>query len=137
MTKWFRHSGGSIRLGVRRIRLPSALRCCKHFFDLERLYPLPNLRPVNAVAVADQISRHGSIAERFDDLLGNPGRSRMVSHVEVQNTNRTCSRTVGTVKKSTETISLRWLRRNVFQVCLTSACGARNLMKNGCGILPS
>ena len=93
--------------------------------------PWPGLdsrtRPVDCIAVAQQVSRGGVPGERLHELLGRPlgrgasvtlmWRTRRRSCARTTKTNKTLNITVGTVKKSTETRLPTWWSRKVRQVC--------------------
>jgi hypothetical protein len=103
--------------------LPGTVRRRENFLDLHTLHAVAELLAIDLVAVAQEVGRRRVVRERGDDLLGSPtggGRSVTLKWTTRRrwwaSTTRTCKRTVGTVKKSMETKSRRWLARNVRQV---------------------
>jgi len=94
--------------------LPGALRRCQHLRDTHRLQTLPYLDSINAIPIANQITRCFAIGECLAiccatqaevgcsvTLKWSTSRRRCSS---TKNTNSTLSRMVGTVKKSTDTV---------------------------------
>src|SRR5262249_17924866 len=83
---------------------------------------------VDTIPIAHEVPRRIPIGEGLDDLLGGPVGGAMLGHIEcstcrrrcssTRNTNSTLMVTVGTVKKSIDTIWPMWLRRKGFQVWL-------------------
>src|SRR3989441_8316285 len=51
--------------------------------DEHALHPSPKLAAVDAVAIAEEITRRRVIGERLDDLLRGPGGGGGIGHVEV------------------------------------------------------
>ncbi len=95
--------------------LPWAVRRRQDFTDAHAPHALPEHVTVDRVAIAEEIGWRGVVREGVHDLLGRPGCGGMRGDIEVEDaptvvgehdkTNRTRRRTVGTVKKSTETRS--------------------------------
>ena len=86
----------------------------EHFFHLEGGDPQTNFLAVDVVSISEEILGRILMGEGLDDLMGRPGRTRMLHHIESSTSRRRCSNTrntnktfiviVGTVKKSMETI---------------------------------
>ena len=64
--------------------LPRTLRRREYFLDLQERDSQTNVVAVHAIPIAEQIARRCVVAEGLDDLLGSPGRRRMLRHIEVQ-----------------------------------------------------
>ena len=62
-------SDQSLGVGV----LPGTLRRCQHFRNTHRLQTLPYFGSINAIPIADQITRCFAIGESLDNPLCNPG----------------------------------------------------------------
>jgi hypothetical protein len=87
---------------------------------------VPETFAVNLVPVAHQIPWRCVFREGFQDLLSSPSGGPMLGHLEMKqaapmvssstSTKRTRKVAVGTVKKSTDTSSLTWLSRKLFQL---------------------
>jgi Integrase core domain len=63
--------------------LPRAVGCREDLRDAHALYTMPELLAVDAVAIAEEIGRHGVVREGLHDLLGGPVRVGVLGHVEV------------------------------------------------------
>jgi hypothetical protein len=63
--------------------LPRAVRGGEELIDPHALNTLPKRRPVDAVAIAEEIGRCAVIGESVHDLLGGPVGGRVLGHVEV------------------------------------------------------
>ena len=91
-----------------------------------------NLLAIDAVAVADHIGRRGVDREGVHDQLGGPVRGGRVGDVNVNDPTAVVGEddkdeqetevAPGTVKKSTETMSVTWLARNVCQDWEAGGC---------------
>src|SRR5207244_13027425 len=64
--------------------LPRAVGRREDFADPHALNASPKRRPVDAVAIAEEVGRRGVVRERVDELLGGPGGGGMLGHVEVE-----------------------------------------------------
>src|SRR5215831_10504755 len=94
--------------------LPWALCSSPHFLNAHSLNSFLKVFTIDAVTISEKITCRFILRKRFDYLLGGPSRRRMFGDIKVNqrrscdntmNTNNTCNRPVGTVKKSTETRS--------------------------------
>jgi hypothetical protein len=63
-----------------------AVRCGQDVTDPHPLQALAEHVTVDRVAVAEEVRRSGVVREGVHDLLGRPGRSGMLGHVEVHDT---------------------------------------------------
>jgi len=63
--------------------LPRAVRGGEELIDPHALNTLPKRRPVDVVAIAEEIGRWAVIGESVHDLLGGPVGGRVLGHVEV------------------------------------------------------
>jgi len=107
-------------------RLPGRVGRDAEFLQTQGLGAVLELLPVNAVAVTKQVLWGRSKGEGFPELPGSPGRRGALHDVKVEHLAALVGQDKedieeaeaegGTVKKSTDTICPRWLRRNVVQV---------------------
>lgn len=109
----------AFRIGV----LPRRPRRSNDLFDAQSLDPTPELVAVNRVTITEQKPWRTIEGKRLDDLLGGPAGTGMGRDVEVQHPAAVGDKirkqyskrnvAVGTTKKSTAAVSVRWLARNV------------------------
>src|SRR2546427_3236340 len=66
--------------------LPRAVGRREDFADPHALNASPKRRPVDAIAIAEEVGRRGVVRERVDELLGGPGGGGMLGDVEVEDT---------------------------------------------------
>ena len=69
-------------LGVR--ILPRTSRRREHLLSTQGGDPLADCLAVHPIPVANETAGRIATGERFDDLLGGPGRRRMFGHIEMQ-----------------------------------------------------
>src|SRR5450432_3564917 len=108
--------------------VPRGSRRTKHLLHTHVVDLSGKVVAEDSIPISQQIAWRRVPGERIAKLLGGPFNGRMSRDVEVhyapsmmgqhRNTYRIWKRTVGTVKKSTDTSCWMWLSRNVRQVWL-------------------
>jgi len=113
----------SLNVGV----LPGRLRCRENFTNAQPAGCLLKFLSVAPIPITQQVTRSAVPRKSFQQLVSHPfsrgysvtatwtGRRRSCDRIT--KTNKTRKKTVGTMKKSEETISFIWFARNVRQVC--------------------
>ena len=64
--------------------LPGGARCDLDFFHAQRFGPAPEVQPVNAIAVTEQIFRGRGEGKSFAELLAGPTGRRALGDIEVE-----------------------------------------------------
>src|SRR5208283_572000 len=124
MIEAFAPNGTNHPLHVR--PLPRRARSGQHFMDAYVSHLFSEFKAEDSITVAQQVTRELVKGKGLPQLLSCPLGSRVGGHIEVQNATpvvgqyqkheSTWKRMVGTVKKSIETIWVRWFSRKVRQV---------------------